>query len=127
MKKAYLPPLAVLTVILAFTLWTGTSMESDTLRWQKQVEQADLLARQGDWPGAAETLSAAHRDWSARQLRLHIISRHDAVDDAEAMFHRAMAFAATREPSEFRAETADLHAQLGLLAEMERFSLENVL
>ena len=127
MMKAYLPPLAVLTVILAFTLWTGTSMESDTLRWQEQLTQADLLARQENWDAAAKSLAAGSRDWSACQTRLHIISRHDAVDDAEAMYCRAMAFASAREPNEFRAEIADLRSQLGLLAEMERFNLKNVL
>lgn len=49
------------------------------------------------------------------------------MDDAEAMYRRAMAFAATRELTEFRAELADLRDQLRLLAEMERFSVKNVL
>ena len=127
MKKAYLPPIAVLAITFAFTLWIGTSMKSDTLRWQGQLEQAELLASQENWPAAAETLSAGYRDWSSRQTLLHIISRHDTVDDAEAMYRRAMAFAATREPNEFRAELADLRSQLQLLSEMERFSLKNIL
>ena len=49
------------------------------------------------------------------------------MDDAEAMFHRALAFAERREDSELRAELADLRAQLRLLAEMEELSLRNVL
>ena len=43
------------------------------------------------------------------------------------MYRRAMAFAAARESSELRAELADLRDQLRLLAEMERFSIKNVL
>ena len=62
MKKAYLPPVAVLAVMFAFTLWIGTSMKSDSLRWQAQLEQAELLASQENWPAAAETLSAGYRD-----------------------------------------------------------------
>ena len=127
MIKAYLPPLAVLAAILTFTLWTGASMKSDTVRWQEQLTQAEEFARADNWPQAAEALSCGYRDWSAHQARLHIISRHDAVDDAEAMYRRATAFASTREINEFRAELADLRAQLGLLAEMERFTLKNVL
>ena len=49
------------------------------------------------------------------------------MDDAEAMYRRCAAFAAAEEPSEFRAELADLDDQLRLLAEMERFSIKNVL
>ena len=52
---------------------------------------------------------------------------HDAVDDAEAMYRRAMAFAAAEEPSEFRAEIADLSDQLRLLSEMEQCSIKNIL
>ena len=49
------------------------------------------------------------------------------VDDAEAMYRRALAFAATRELTEFRAEISDLRDQLRLLAETERLDIKNVL
>ena len=49
------------------------------------------------------------------------------MDDAEAMYRRAMAFAATRELTEFRAELSDLRDQLRLLAEVERLDVKNVL
>ena len=58
---------------------------------------------------------------------LHIVARHDTVDDAEAMYRRALAFAATRELTEFRAEISDLRDQLRLLAETERLDIKNVL
>ena len=43
------------------------------------------------------------------------------------MYHRSLAFAQSREDSELRAELADLRDQLRLLAEMEEFSVKNVL
>ena len=49
------------------------------------------------------------------------------MDDAEAMYRRAKAFAGAREPSEFQAELADLMDQLRLLAEMETGSIRNIL
>ena len=76
---------------------------------------------------AGDALAKSYEDWSERQVFLHIVSEHEAVDDAEAMYRRAMAFAEEQESSEFRAELADLQDQLRLLAEMERFSLKNVL
>ena len=77
--------------------------------------------------GASAATRASYADWSGRQTYLHCVTGHDAVDDAEAMYHRCLAFAEREEDSELRAELADLRDQLRLLAEMEEFSLRNVL
>ena len=125
--RPYLPPLALLAAILAFSLWNSACMTLQTDRWREQLRQADALAQTEDWPEAVNALTASYEDWSDHQTYLHIVSQHDAVDDAEAMYHRCLAFAATQEVTEFRAELADLRDQLRLLAEMERFSIGNVL
>ena len=125
--RAYVKPLSVLAAILAFALWNGAAMTRHTDRWRDQVEQADALAQAGEWSRAVEVLADSYTDWSGKQTYLHIVTEHDAINDAEAMYRRALAFAATRESTEFRAELADLRDQLRLLAEMERFSVKNVL
>ena len=145
MKKSLAVPLAVLGVILAFALWNSRCVTAETDHWREQLRQADilpegalllwlellrqaeLLAQAGEWERAAAALSDSYGDWSARQTYLHIVAEHDAIDGAESMYRRAMAFAATEELSEFRAELADLRDQLRLLAEMEEFSIGNVL
>ena len=127
MKKDMLPPVGVLAVILAFALWNSAVITGHTQRWRDQLQQAEALALDEDWQAAGYALAKSYEDWSERQVFLHIVSEHEAVDDAEAMYRRAMAFAAEQESSEFRAELADLQDQLRLLAEMERFSLKNVL
>ena len=125
--KKFLPPLLVLGGILAFALWNSAAMDSCTSRWQDQLLQAYALARAGDWDAAASALAESYADWSGSQTYLHIVTEHDAVDDAEAMYRRAKAFAGAREPSEFQAELADLMDQLRLLAEMETGSIRNIL
>ena len=127
MKKDMLPPVGVLAVILAFALWNSAVITGHTQRWRDQLQQAEALALDENWQAAGDALAKSYEDWSERQVFLHIGSEHEAVDDAEAMYRRAMAFAAEQESSEFRAELADLQDQLRLLAEMERFSLKNVL
>ena len=127
MKKSLAVPLAVLGVILAFALWNSRCVTAETDHWREQLRQAELLAQAGEWERAAAALSDSYGDWSARQTYLHIVAEHDAIDGAESMYRRAMAFAATEELSEFRAELADLRDQLRLLAEMEKFSIGNVL
>ena len=125
--RAYVKPLAVLAAILAFALWNGAAMTRHTDRWRAQLEQADALAQAEEWSRAVEVLADSYTDWSGKQTYLHIVTEHDAVDDAEAMYRRCLAFAATRESTEFRAELADLRDQLRLLAEMERFNVKNIL
>mgnify|MGYP000550889037 CR=1 FL=1 len=77
--------------------------------------------------GPAGTLRGSYDDWSHSQTYLHIVSHHDAVDDAEAMYRRAIAFGETEELSEFHAELSDLRDQLRLIAEMEALNIRNVL
>ena len=125
--KKLLPPLLVLGALLAFALWTSAAMEARTGRWQDQLRQADALAQSGDWAAAEAALAESYADWSGSQTYIHIVTEHDAVDDAEPMYRRSMAFAAAREDSEFRAELADLTDQLRLLAEMETGSIRNIL
>lgn len=125
--RAYWKPLAVLGAILAFALWNGAAMTGHTDRWRDQIQQADALVQAGNWSEAMAILTDSYTDWSENQTYLHIVTEHDAVDDAEAMYRRAIAFAATRETTEFRAELADLRDQLRLLAEMERFNVKNIL
>ena len=111
--RGLLGPLALLFAILAFSLWNSAAMAADTERWRDQLDQVEGFARAEDWSAAAEAL--------------HVVSQHEAVDDAEGMFRRAMAYAGAEEASDFRAEISDLRDQLRLLAEMERFSLRNIL
>ena len=127
MKRDMLPPLAVLAVILAFALWNSAAITGCTQRWRGQLQQVEALAATENWQAAGNALAESYKDWSGSQVYLHIVSEHDAVDDAEAMYRRAMVFALEQESSEFRAELADLQDQLRLLAEMERFSLKNIL
>jgi len=127
MNKVFLPPLALLAVMLLFCIWNGTALSRESAQWQAQVTTAGNLAKFGDWHAASAALEESYTAWTNRQRWLHIVCRHDAIDGAEAMYRRAMAFAGERESSEFQAETAELTTQLRLLAEMERLSLKNIL
>ena len=126
MKRSYLFPLAVLAALLVFSLRSGSTIQTHTARWRDQLRQADALAQAEDWPAATAALVESYQDWQTCQTRLHILFKHDAVDSAETMYGRAIAFSVAREPGEFRAELANLDAQLALLAETERLSLENI-
>ncbi|MCI2059183.1 MAG: DUF4363 family protein [Oscillibacter sp.] len=125
--KAFLPPILLLAAMLTFSLVNCAVIVGETDRWSQQLTQAEALAASDRWAEASSALRRSYRSWSAHQTWLHIVIKHESVDDAEAMYRRAAAFAAEREPSEFRAELADLRHQLSLVAEMERFSIKNIL
>ena len=125
--KASLIPLLLLAGILTASILNCQTMETRTDRWREQLEAAETQAEEQNWSAVEKTLAQSYEDWSRHQTYLHVVAEHDAVDGAEAMYRRCAAFAATQEPSEFRAESADLRHQLCLLAEMERFSVKNIL
>ena len=120
--RAYGISVGILAAILVFSLWNSSYMTASTVRWREQLQQADAQAQSEAWTEAVDTLAGSYDDWSESQTYLHIVARHDTVDD-----RRALAFAATRELTEFRAEISDLRDQLRLLAETERLDIKNVL
>ena len=121
MKRLLLPPIAVLCALLALSLWNSSHMERQTRRWRAQLQETDRLAQSECWAEALDSLWESYDDWTLRQTYLHIVSHHDAVDDAEAMYRE------TQEITEFRAELSDLMDQLRLISEMEALNIRNVL
>ena len=100
--RAYGISVGILAAILVFSLWNSSYMTASTVRWREQLQQADAQAQSEAWTEAVDTLAGSYDDWSESQTYLHIVARHDTVDDAEAMYRRALAFAATRELTDFR-------------------------
>ena len=127
MKRMLLPPVLVLAALLAVSLWNIRRTDAETDRWRTQLQAADRLALSGEWAETLDALWESYDDWSHSQTYLHIVSHHDVVDDAEAMYRRAIAFAETEEITEFHAELSDLRDQLRLIAEMEALNIRNVL
>ena len=127
MKRMLLPPVLVLAALLAVSLWNIRRTDAETDRWRAQLQAADRLALSGEWAETLDALWESYDDWSHSQTYLHIVSHHDVVDDAEAMYRRAIAFAETEAVTEFHAELSDLRDQLRLIAEMEALNIRNVL
>lgn len=64
MKKLvpYLPSIAVLSAILAFSLWNDAHMSSETSRWRAQLDQADALVQEERWEEAQAKLTESYED-----------------------------------------------------------------
>ena len=58
-----LPPLLILAGLLAFCLWTGQRVGTDTERWRSPLAQSSEAALLGDWDAAGDLLAASYEDW----------------------------------------------------------------
>ena len=125
--KAYLLSVLTLLAVLSLALWNSASMAGRTQRWQGQLDQVEALATDGAWEDAYQALEESYGDWSSSQAYLHIVSHHDVLDEAEAMYRRAAVFICLQEESSLLGELSDLRHQLRLLSEMEQLSIKNVL
>ena len=125
--RAYGISVGILAAILVFSLWNSSYMTASTVRWREQLQQADAQAQSEAWTEAVDTLAGSYDDWSESQTYLHIVARHDTVDDAEAMYRRAAVSTKAGDLAQLQSELADLRHQLRLLAEMERCNLRNIL
>ena len=125
--KAYFLSVLTLLAVLSLALWNSASMAGRTQRWQGQLDQVEALATDGAWEEAYQALEESYGDWSSSQAYLHIVSHHDVLDEAEAMYRRAAVFICLQEESRLLGELSDLRHQLRLLSEMEQLSIKNVL
>ena len=80
--RAYGISVGILAAILVFSLWNSSYMTASTVRWREQLQQADAQAQSEAWTEAVDTLAGSYDDWSESQTYLHIVARHDTVDDA---------------------------------------------
>ena len=125
--KLYGIPALVLGLLLALCLGNSAWLSHRCEGWQAQLDRTDTLVRQESWEAAERSMEALYGDWQSVQTWLHITIDHEELDEAEALFCRALVLAEEEDSVEFRAHIADLHSQLQLLAEMEQVRLENVL
>ena len=125
--KYFLVPAAVLALLLGVSLWNAAAVDAAIEPWCAAVEQARDSAAREDWDGAARIVRETRRAWEARQVYFHIVTAHDELEAADALFAAAQSFAEERDAAEFRADVAQLIAQLRVVAEMQRLTLRNIL
>ncbi len=125
--KHLLLPAAVLSLLLALSLWTGAAVRRDAEAWQQTLAEASEASERGDLSRARESLEAFRVSWDARQMFYHIVAEHDELDNAEELLARAQSALERKNGGDFAAETAALAVQLRVLAEMQSLLLGNVL
>lgn len=125
--KSYGIPGLILIALLIICLLNSAWLTRRCGGWQAQLDEIDSCARLDDWDSAGTKLDELYRDWLGVQTWLHITMEHKELDEAEALFCRAIVLAEEEDSVEFRSHIADLGSQLQLLDEMQQLSVENVL
>ncbi len=125
--KYFAIPAAVLTLLLAVSLWNAAAVDAAVSPWCAAVSAAQDCAAREDWDGAARLLEETRQSWESRQEYFHIVTAHDELEAVDALFAAAGGFAAEEDGEEFRACAAQLVVQLRVVAEMQRLTLKNVL
>lgn len=126
MKRLWIA-VAILVTLFSATLANSHFLSAFTLELSTLLTQAEALAEAGDWGAADRLTQIAMDDWHARDKYLYTVLRHSDTDAVHIAFREVMEFIRCEEGGEYSAANARLITQVELIAEMERFSLENLL
>lgn len=93
------------------------------------LTQAQRLAEQEDWAGAARLTHEVKDSWMDHEGYLHVTLRHADIDAILVSLDETLAFleGAEKQPAEYAAANARLLTQLGLLVEAELPTITNLL
>ena len=120
--------LAVLAALFCGTLYNTHYLHSYTQEMTALLTEAESCATRGEWDAAAEKTDAALERWHNKAGYLHMVLQHRDTDEILLNFQEVRQFIAHREDGgEYSAANAQLITRIGLLYEMEQFSLKNLL
>ena len=93
--KAFYVPVALLTTILFFSIFTGSYVQRSTQKWIVLLEQCDGFLREEQWERTENLLTRAYEGWQAHSTTFHMLLEHRDLEEAENLFSGA--FAACRD------------------------------
>lgn len=126
MKRIWIS-LTILAVVFALALVNGWYLDRLTEEMAHTLEQAQTLAEEGDWAGGRQLTQDALDQWESAANYLYIVVRHSDSDEVSAGFREVGQLLEWQEEAEYTSANARLIEELRLLADMEQFSLRNLL
>ena len=118
---------ALLLALLATTLLKSRYIDRTVRTLTDRLDQAYAEATADRWQRAAQLTEQARKLWQSRDVLFHILLPHRDIDAIRLSFREVEQYLSLEEPDQYNAANARLIEQLGLLAEMERLDLKNIL
>ena len=125
--RALVVPLLLLIAMFSAALYNSALITRQTDRWLKELDTIDQAVEEKNWSSAMKQLQKTCDNWHSHQTYLHIVSRHNELDEADSLFSQLIVLCDEENTAETRLHLADLRAQLKLLAEMEQLTIANIL
>ena len=126
MKRLWIAA-GLLALLLAASLTNAWYAQKLTGNMGERLRQAQTLTGQGNWDRAEALTRQVYEDWQDHHFYFHTLMRHSDTDQVLRAFRQVLEYLRLQEPDQYNAATADLVAQLELLAEMEQATVVNVL
>ena len=125
--KAFYIPLALLTLVLLFSLITGSYVQRCTQEWNSLLEECDNFLQQGQWKHTEDFLREALNHWEAHASLFHMFLDHDALENIDLLFSGAFAACHQQDRVELQIFLYQLNSQFLFLADTQRATLKNIL
>lgn len=116
-----------LCLILILSFATANWCDNLTSSYIQRLEYAQTLTEESHWQEASQITQEVYEHWQSQSFPLYILLRHSDLDKILISFQSVSQYLEQEDQEPYRANNAQLIAQLKLLAEMEQFSLENIL
>lgn len=126
MKRFWIS-VTILCVTFVLALSNGFVLLRLTEQMTNRLEQAQLLAEQEQWEQASALTEDALGIWTRSEGYLYVVLRHSEADAVAQEFSEVLELLHWGEEAEYTSANARLVEDIRLLAEMEAFSLKNLL
>ena len=126
MKRLWIS-VAIMAGIFAGTLANNWYLGRLTGEMTDLLRTAQQYAESGDWETAKQHTAQAQQQWKDAEDYLYVVLRHNETDAVGASFREVSELLEWGEEAEYTSANAKLVEDIRLLAEMEEFSIKNLL
>lgn len=126
MKRLWIS-VAILLTLLVSTLCNSWYLNDLIADFEQKLTTAHELSSQDHWDTSRKMTQQVMEHWQKHDFYFHVMLPHRDIDEIHLTLREVWEYLELEETDQYNAANAKLIAQLGLLAEMERLSLKNVL
>ena len=117
---------ALMLFLLILGIGSSTLLERTQPIQAGRLEQAAVLATEGNWAAAREFMEAAKQEWERSRPWLAALCTHEEMDHLEGLFAQLEVFSENRSGVSFSSTCVYLALQLESMAGSHSLTIENL-